>query len=216
MSLWLKISIPLILFVTLISIILAYFFHDDQILTVGQLIILAYTLISIIKYTSDTHKYTSDTHRIANVTEQKWESELMPKLMYEIWINKPENQSDTVNFQLINPTDYLIDVVVNCNFKINGESVIYAGAYDGTETWTLFPHQISRGYFSIDLLLNQKNMTRSKMIEERNDSNESEQLTMDLEFSFKNEMGRERTYPKRRHHFSFDRWTWIPVITRQV
>lgn len=172
----------------------------------GTLIVLAITLAAIIKY-------ALDTNRIANATEQKWEQEMKPKLLYEIVVDSQE-KADKFAFRLMNPTDYMIDANVNCNFRIYGEPVKYDPAYDGTSTWGLFPHQISQGTITLSGVLAKKGKNPQQMTEERNASNASEQLTMDLEIDFKNEVGRNGRIPSRRHHFDFERWIWIPQLTR--
>ena len=172
----------------------------------GTLIVLAITLATIIKY-------ASDTNRIANATEQKWEQEMKPKLLYEIVVDS-EKRADKFAFRLMNPTDYMIDAKVNCNFRIYGEPVKYDPAYDGTHTWGLFPHQMSQGTIPLSGVLGKKGKNPQQMTEERNASNASKQLTMDLELDFENEVGRNARIPSRRHHFDFKRWIWIPKLTR--
>ena len=205
LKLWL--SILLILGVTVLTIVLSLFCTSYPFLDIGQILIFAITLVFVVIY-------AWDTHRIANATEEKWEQELQPKIQYEMKVNPNEEQSRRTLFGLINTTDYLIEARVNCNFRIYGESVTLPGAYNGTEDWVLFPHQISAGHFSIDAVLDRRDKTREEMIRERTESNTKEQLTMDLEISFRSETGRERNYPPRRHHFDFERWVWIPEITR--
>jgi hypothetical protein len=197
----------LILGILIVSVILGFYHTSSWYLEVGQLIILSITLAIIIYY-------AWQTHRIANATEMQWEEEMKPKLMYEIAVDQSKKQSDIVKFSLINPTDYIIETNVNCNFKIYGEAVQYDGAYDGTKAWVVFPHQGNVGWFSIDLLLSKKGKNRGDMIKERNESNQNEQLTMDLEIRFTSETGRSREYPPRRHYFAFDKWIWVPVITK--
>ena len=208
MNIRLKWAIALIGIITAGSVLLNFYCSYYPYLQAGQMIILAITLVVIIIY-------AWDTRRIANATELKWEEELKPKLMYEMTVDQSEQQSKLVYFRLINPTDYIIDATVNCNFKIYGEPISYPGAYDGSETWTVFPHQISQGYFSIDALLSQKGKSREQMIQEQNTSNASEQLTMHLAISFESETGRTRSYPARKHYFAFDKWTWVPELTKR-
>jgi len=193
--------------VTISSVFLGHSNNPYGYLEAGGLVILAITLVVIARY-------AWDTHRIANATEQKWEEELKPRLYYEMYVDPSEKQSDRVAFRLINPTDYIIDASVNCNFKIYGETMRYAGAYDGTETWVVYPHQISQGLFKVDELLAKKGKSREQMIKEKNQSNSMEQLTMDLEITFKSETGRTGKYPSRHHYFDFERWIWVPFLTK--
>jgi hypothetical protein len=200
-----KIAIPigLIVLIALVSILLDFHFCSNRFTAGGQFIVLSMTLIVLIVY-------AWDTHRIANTTEKKWEEDLKPKLLYEMVMN-PKDPSDC-RFRLINTTDYLIEAKVNCNMKVYGEPVSFSGAYDGSETWLIFPHQISEGHFSIDTVLSKKGKTRSEMILSATPENQSEQLTMDLEISFKSETGREREYPLRRHYFLVKQGVWVPEL----
>lgn len=202
-----RLLILLILAITVLSVFLNYLCSSYPFLDIGQLIILAITLVFIIAY-------VWDTHRIANATEEKWEQELKPKLQYGIILDPNDPQRNRVLFRLINTTDYMIEAKVNCNFKIYGEPVAFPGAYGGTETWDIFPHQMSQGHFSINAVLDKKGKNRDQMIEERSGTNANQQLTMDLEITFKNEVGRSGAYPSRRHNFDFERLVWIPELTR--
>ncbi len=52
------------------------------------------------------------------------------------------------------------------------------------------------------------------MIEERSANNEKEQLAMDLEIEFRDELGNIRKLPSRSHYFKFepDEFRWAPVL----
>jgi hypothetical protein len=52
------------------------------------------------------------------------------------------------------------------------------------------------------------------MIKKRNQSNAMEQLTMDLQITFKSETGGSRKYPSRQHYFGFERRIWLPFLTK--
>ncbi len=202
-----KVWITSIGIIVILSIILDAYFCVNKFTAIGQYIILTLTLIALIIY-------AWDNHRIANATEQKWEEELKPKLLYDMGMN-PSDPSD-VRFRLINPTDFLIEAKINCNLKIYGELISFPSAYDGSETWGIFPHQISEGHFSLDTVLAKKGKTRSEMTQNANDKNQTEQLTMDLEISFENENGRKRKYPARRHYFLFKQGKWVPELTKNT
>ncbi len=53
------------------------------------------------------------------------------------------------------------------------------------------------------------------MMPERTEGNRKEQLTMDLELEFQDELGESRILPSRRHFFDLDKWRWIPVLTQK-
>jgi len=91
----------------------------------------------------------------------------------------------------------------------------YTPPYIGKEIWVLFPQQMSQGWFEIDTLLKQKGKNIRTMINEYNQENVGQQLTMNLELEFWDELGSNRTLPTRRHYFDFDNWAWIPQLTEK-
>lgn len=204
MPIIIKFALFIIVAIVILSISLDSYLCSDTFTNAGQFIVFAFTLIVLIIY-------AYDTHRIANATEQKWEEELKPKLSYEMFMNTMDE--DDVIFRLTNSTDYFIEVIVNCNLKVYGEDVSYPGAYDGSEKWRVFPHQISQGHFSIESVLSKKGKSRQEMAAESTTENETVQMTMDLEIQFENETGRKREYPPRRHYFVFSKGVWVPELT---
>jgi|GEM_PF-2351386 len=56
--------------------------------------------------------------------------------------------------------------------------------------------------------------TVDQMIDERTENNEKEQLTMDLEIEFRDELGNIRRLPPRKHFFRFisDEFRWVPIL----
>ena len=58
-----------------------------------------------------------------------------------------------------------------------------------------------------------KGKTSEQILEDRNESNKTQQLTCDLELDFTSETGHSRQYPRRHHYFDFERWAWIPALT---
>jgi carbonic anhydrase len=55
----------------------------------------------------------------------------------------------------------------------------------------------------------------AEMIAAQTPTNETEQLTMDLEIEFRNELNERRLLPQRRHYFDFGGWCWIPVVSQK-
>lgn len=203
-TLWFTIS--LILLITLASAGHSLWRDPGQSLEVGALLILAITLVVLIVY-------AWDTRRIANATEQKWEEERRPKLHYEMVLARQDVGDEKVMFRLINPSDYFVKARVNLNFMIYGDPVAYHPAYDGTETWLVYPRQMSQGWYSIGTLLGMKGKTSEQMLQERTASNKTQQLTCDLQIDFTSETAYSRQYPRRHHYFDFERWAWIPDLT---
>ena len=128
------ITIGVVLLIALASAGHSIWRDPNQSLGAGTLLILAITLVVLIVY-------AWDTHRIANATEQKWEEERRPKLLYEMVLARQGVREGKTLFRLINPSDYFVEARVNLNFKINGEPVRYHPAYDGTEIWLVYPRQ---------------------------------------------------------------------------
>jgi hypothetical protein len=73
---------------------------------------------------------------------------------------------------------------------------------------------MSQGWFELTPLLAKKGKTIEQMMEERSDSNKKEQLTMNLEIEFRDEIGNIRKLPSRIHYFKFDSddFRWVPVL----
>lgn len=124
-----------------------------------------------------------------------------------------DKMKDTVLFRIKNPSTLLVQAKVNCNFEIYREPVDYDDAYNGIDFWSIFPLQTSQGHFEVSQLLSKKGKTIEEMIRERTEANHDEQLTMNLELKFRDELKNSRKLPKRKHFFDFERWYWIPKIT---
>jgi hypothetical protein len=74
---------------------------------------------------------------------------------------------------------------------------------------------MSQGWFEIDTLVQQKGKTVGRLIAERTVANQYEQLTMDLEIEFRDDLGESRELPTRRHFFDFAEWRWVPFFTKK-
>jgi hypothetical protein len=203
---WAWCFILVILAVACSCVVFAFVYKGDKpILEAGQLIVLSLTVVFIILY-------VRDTNRIANAEEEKWETELEPRVSYHL--SSFEEDGDVhVTFQLINLTNFHVEVRVNCNFKIYGQAAKFSGAYDGTEVWPLAHYQEPKGLFRLTKLLETKQKTIEQMRSERNGTNASEQLTADITIEAESETGRARKYLPRRYHFCFERLIWIPRLT---
>jgi hypothetical protein len=188
--------------------------HSSWWFEASTLVILAVTLIFIVRYWVDTNRIAIDTNRIAQVTEKKWEAEITPKLTRDLAMIDIESQDPRTAFALTNHTDYFIEATVNCNFKVYGESVEWPSAYDGSEIWDCLPYRTAQGIFKINEILSKKGKTIAQMVSERDEVNKMTQLTMFEEIAFKNELGRSRKIPPRKWYFDFERWRWIPFLTR--
>lgn len=172
---------------------------------IATFVTLGFTLIALVFY-------AYDTHRMAKIQEDRWKKELIPILHYNM--RRRDLQGHSWWFELINPSKYIIEARINLNLKVHGDAVIYSSAYDGTNRWIVYPGQTSSGWFSIDQILNKKGLTFSRMEEERKDTNVTEQLTMDLEYTYEcKETGQSRKNPPRHHYFDFQEKVWVPYLT---
>ena len=201
----------LIGFIALVTIICLWFNDPnkgDSPLLVGQLIVLSITVMVLIKYAYDTYV-------IARSTVERGEQDLKPLVGWEIVPGDPEKRNTTIPFRLINTTAYFIDALVFANFKVYGEKVNHGPDFDGSNVWEVFPKNLSQQFIYIDTLLSSKGKNIDNMIAEQNDGNKYEQLTLELRLELTNvDTGRERITPIRKYWFDFDRWLWIPYLTR--
>ena len=181
---------------------------DDSFwLQTGSLVVLAVTASLLLIY-------AMDTHRIANATEKKWEAEITPKLTRDLMMVDVKSHDPRTAFALTNHTTYFIEATVNCNFKVYGEKLDWPSAFDGSEIWECLPLRTARMIFSIEEILSRKGQTIAQIVSNRDDTNKMTQLTMEEEITFENELGRSGKIPPRRWYFDFERWLWIPFLTR--
>jgi len=158
--------------------------------------------------------YAYSTHTIATVTRSKWEKETPVHLAtYSMVMADTKNRSDRVLFRMNNPSTLFIKAKIRCNFRVYGDRVDDKDAYNGKETWYIFPQQESQGWFELTPLLAKKGKALQDMVNEKTPENRESQLTMDLEIDFEDELRNTRNLPARRHFFDFKAWTWIPHLT---
>ena len=177
-----------------------------NLLTLGNFVLGALTLVVLVWYAYDTNS-------IARVTLERWQREGVLSPTYEMQIVGEKGTRGKTMFRLHNLSALVVTAKVACNFRVYGEAVAYHPAYDGTDMWRLFPHQISQGWFEIEPLLQKKGKTVGAMIAEHTPVNSQQQLTMSLELEFWDELGAHRKLPGRQHYFDFGRWAWIPHLT---
>jgi hypothetical protein len=180
--------------------------NNSILLGIGSFIVLSLTLIVLIWYAYDTNS-------IAKVTHERWLRESVLSTTYSFQLVGKKGDAGRTLVQLHNPSTLVVRAKINCNFKVYGEPVNYASPYSGEENWLLFPQQVSQGWFEIESILQKKGKTASVIISERTPANSKEQLTMNLELEFWDELGAKRALPKRPHYFDFESWIWIPQIT---
>ena len=188
--------------------IIAFWTEESSLLEIGSFIILSITLMVLIWY-------AYDTNTIAKVTQERWKRDGVLSTTYTMELTGKKGEVGVTYFRIHNPSTLIVRAKVNCNFNIYGEPVSAGGPYDGTENWLAFPQQITIGWFEIQSLLLKKGKTVAIMISEFSQTNRKEQLAMDLELEFWDELDNRRLLPKRLHYFDFDRWAWIPQITER-
>lgn len=178
-----------------------------DLLAIGNFVILALTLITLVVYAYDTNS-------IARVSSERWKREGVLTTTYEIVITGTKGEPGRTLFRIHNPSTLVVRAKVMCNFRLYGDPITADPPYSGMEIWFVFPQQISQGWFEIEALLQKKGKTVAAMLGERTPANCSNQFTMNLELEFRDELGERRTLPARQHYFDFDAWNWIPVLTQ--
>jgi hypothetical protein len=177
-----------------------------DLLDVGTFIVLALTLVALTIYAYDTNS-------MARVARARWAREGVLATTYEMEETGLRGQTATTVFRIRNTSQLLVRARVKCNLRVYGDAVAAHDAYDGRETWLVFPQQMSQGWFNIEEITQKKGKTIATMVAERSTANADSQLTMDLELEFRDELGARRKLPTRRHYFDFDAWRWVPILT---
>ena len=199
----------IILVITAIVVCIALFVKDSTIVGIGTFVVLSLTLIVLIRYAYDTNS-------IAKATQERWMRESVISTTYSTELLGGKGDRGRTLFRIINPSTLIVRAKVNCNFKIYGEPVSAGPAYDGSETWLLFPQQMSQGWFEIESILQKKGKSVAQMTTEHVPENTKDQLTMMLSLKFCDELGVSRELPQRLHYFDFDLWVWIPELTERI
>jgi len=175
-------------------------------LALGNFAILALTLIVLVWYAYDTNS-------IARVTRERWMREGVLSTTYSMELLGVKGEAGQTLFRIHNPSTLVVRATVACNFRVYGEPTTGGPAYDGENTWLVFPLQTSQGWFEIESLVQKKGRDVAAMIAESTPINRKDQLTMALELEFWDELGARRKLPPRPHYFDFNRWAWIPQLT---
>ena len=179
---------------------------NPRLLELGSLLVLAMTLVVLVVYAYDTNS-------IARVTRDRWTRESVLATSYSLALpGASVGDSGRTTFQLHNRSPLIVRAKANFNFKVYGQPVTAGALYDGTDTWVVFPQQLSQGWFEVESLLKQQGKTVATMQAEVSEENRKRQLTMLLELKFWDELGVTRTLPPRPHYFDFTRWAWIPRL----
>jgi len=178
-------------------------------LQAGTFIMLILTLVALVTYAYDTHTIASVSRADA---EQRTPVRLATYLMGTADREHPGLRERTM-FEVHNPTTMLVRAKIWCNFRVYGEPVEYHKDFNGDNVWVVFPQQVSRGYFELSPLLAKKGKTCQQMTDERTQANWLDQLTMDLEIEYQDELGHSRRLPRRRSYFDFGEWRWVPFLT---
>lgn len=186
--------------------VIGYAWPKTDLLAIGNFVVLTLSLIVLVWYAYDTNS-------IARVTVERWQREGVLSTTYEMQLIGERGTAGKTMFRLHNSSTLVVRARVACNFRVYGEPARYHPAYDGTDLWTLFPQQVSQGWFEIERLLQAKGKSVAGMMSEHSAVNSEQQLTMFLEWEFWDELGGHRKLPGRRHYFDFGRWAWIPHLT---
>jgi hypothetical protein len=186
----------------------AYVF-DESILSIATFVVLTLTLIALMIY-------AYDTNLIVSMARVRWERENILESYYSMTIiPKKENDRGRTMFLIGNPSTLMLRAKVWCHLQLYGQPVEIGDDYNGQNTWYIFPQQISQGWFEIADILVKKGKTIDEIINETTEANYGNQLTMDLEIEFRNELDIRRRLPMRRHYFDFKEWQWIPHLSKK-
>jgi len=182
---------------------------NKDVLGIGTFIVITITLVSLIIYANDTNV-------IASITRLRWERESILQAYYVMEV-VPQDKSDEgrTMFRIGNPSSLMLRAKVWCNFQLYGQSLEYHDDFNGKNTWYMFPQQVNQGWFELAPLLAKKGKTTELMTNEATEDNRREQLTMNLQIEFRDELGNQRKLPKRKHFFDFKEWQWIPQFTQR-
>jgi len=205
----LRVIIILMLLVSAyVSYCSAYVF-DESILSIATFVVLTLTLIALMIY-------AYDTNLIVSMARVRWERENILESYYSMTIiPKKENDRGRTMFLIGNPSTLMLRAKVWCHLQLYGQPVEIGDDYNGQNTWYIFPQQISQGWFEIADILVKKGKTIDEIINETTEANYGNQLTMDLEIEFRNELDIRRRLPMRRHYFDFKEWQWIPHLSKK-
>jgi hypothetical protein len=177
-------------------------------LGLGTFVVLTLTLVAL-------SLYTHDTHSMAKVEQEQWKRNSVLNATYSMEVRGEAGGPGRTMFCIHNPSTLVVQARVRCNFRVDGELVEYHDDFNGRNAWSVFPQQMSQGWFEIAPLLAKRGKTCPQMVAEVTEGNRHEQFTMDLEIEFRGELGDERKLPARKHFFDFKEWRWVPYFTKQ-
>jgi hypothetical protein len=207
-----KLAIAFVVAVLLIAVLItwkSWCSPNADILAIGNFLVLTLTLVVLIWYAYDTNS-------IARITQHRWLREGVLGTTYSLQLVGDKGQVGRTLVQLHNPSTLIVRAKINFNFRVYGQPVTAGALYDGNEVWLLFPQQMSQGWFEIESLLQKNGKTVAAMIEECTGANRKDQLTMELELEFWDELDERRKLPARVHYFDFERWAWIPQLAERL
>src|SRR5262245_51201063 len=79
---------------------------------------------------------------VERVTRERWMREGVLSTTYSMDLIGDKGQAGRTLFRLHNPSTLVVRAKVKCNFRIYDQPTTAGGAYDGTDTWLVFPQQI--------------------------------------------------------------------------
>jgi hypothetical protein len=182
--------------------------EDTDYLRLGTFVVLTLTLVAL-------SIYTYDTRLMSKVAQEQWKKSSVLNATYSMEAVGSAGSSGRTLFRIYNPSTLVIRSKVRCNFRVYGDLVECHNDFNGINTWYVFPQQRGQGWFEIATLLAKKGKTCQQMVIEASEGNRYEQLTMDLEIEFRDELGNERRLPSRKYFFNFQQWRWVPHLTKQ-
>lgn len=151
--------------------------------------------------------YTYYTRKIAQATEETMRESLRPIVSCELKSGKNYFEKQLLRRQpglkndtrciVVNHSKYNLEVFVNLNLRLNGMAKEISDGYAGKQAWPLTSFQNINGHFNLASKFDLTNI---------------DNITIDLEVSYKSEIG--KLYKNPIQHWNFDRrnGVWVNKI----
>lgn len=119
----------------IVAVVIWHEWSTKGALALGNFAILALTLIVLAWYAYDINS-------IARITRERWMREAVLSTTYSMELVGSKGQAGRTLFRIHNPSTLVVRAKVACNFHVYGEPTEADAAYDGRDTWLVFPQQM--------------------------------------------------------------------------
>ncbi|TAL62639.1 MAG: hypothetical protein EPN88_13130 [Bacteroidetes bacterium] len=137
--------------------------NEVDYVSIGNLIILALTLLVLLQY-------AYDTNRLANITQ---DYNLTPNIMHKLSSALLSSDEYDIGFDLLNQSSFYVKAFVNIELKCYNDNInIPNDVYCGKRPWILPPNAFVHGHFRLnDNLLKSSNRTIAELKQKGEDIN---------------------------------------------